>query len=199
MNEVTIKHLSSLHEEVLQFIEDCREQDEETFDLKIEEKLYVKHEYETYNESKERQKASEWSKIYLRGNCYFFAKVLHKAFPEGEIVFATYGSHAAVTIDGLTFDARGIMLENEDDLYVPGSKLMHMFAEAWSHNYETGYAGRDLYQDVVANIVSQPLEQLINTSGWERDYLVDDIVDTLICSFDENHRVFDIAMQNGWL
>ena len=198
-----IVELSSKHEEVLQFILDCQKQDEEYFDLSFDF-CYRDDvdDFEDYYDLEENVRTKYWSGIYVRGNCYFFAKLLKAAFPEGEIVFATNFSHAAVTIDGLTFDAMGIVFS--DSPFVLGTKLMHMYAEAWSHDYEADRACGWLYPQALENIIQYSTQDLLSLEGWDEEgyypeeNLLWEIEEDLYRYFDDESKVLKVAVENGW-
>ena len=112
-----INKLKPIHQEVLDFIDEYYEIDKEVFKLDLT-----------------RQ---EWERIYLNGNCYFFAKQLQEAFSQANLLFREDVGHAVVEIEGLLFDVRGILTENfSNHKYIVNTPLFEKYAQCWSYSWE---------------------------------------------------------------
>jgi hypothetical protein len=197
--------LKPIHEEVLDFIEECYEQDVE---------MFGQEQFMTYSDGEEEEKyyrnwlknQRDWEYIYLRGNCYFFAEQLHKAFENSKIVFRDDFGHAAVEIEGLVFDVRGIVADGYE--YVDATPLMHLYGKCWGFHEEEDGPTSMLYPRGLFNILQQKSEEVLVNNSW--DILAQEQVlyslDRLLYGDGYERWIgdladedfFSLAEQNGW-
>lgn len=177
----TIVFLKDIHQEVLDFIEDFRDIDEEIFELGVDEE--------------------RWIDIYTRGNCYFFAKQLSKAFGNAKIWFTDCVGHAVTEIEGVLFDARGLVPYRWSEEFLEENPLFEINGKCWSHDWERGFAGRELYFPTLSQVVNEPIQ---NYRGHVEDEELEEFVIHMMSEFiyehmTDNANVVEKAMENGWL
>lgn len=74
--------------------------------------------------------------LFLNGMCYWFAHILHTRFPDSEIVYDDIIGHFACQIDGVAYDAQGVV--KSDNFYT------------WSHYQQFEPAGsRRIIRDCI--------------------------------------------------
>lgn len=191
--------LTNKHIEVLNWIEDFKEQDQEVFsDYIINERTQIE--------------------IYKMGNCSFFAFELQNAFPEGEIWVDDGLGHAAVSIDGVLFDITGIIASPDpdsyngiffdpmDDSFHKATDLEIELIKAWSH--KNGWPESDLYAEAGINLIKQKaknfydsINELFDMMG---EWYVEDIIGNIKWTFqrtyaETNEDLFNqLTEENGW-
>lgn len=139
--------------EILNWIEDVKEQDKEMFDF--EDRDYNPHD------------------IYRYGNCSFFALELQKAFG-GEIHVNEGFGHAMVLIDGVLYDIEGPLVDTDDvygyDEWYPASEIEIELIKCWAHDAYDGRPTGVLYPE--------QMEKIANT--YHPDALYDDEVALIV-------------------
>lgn len=174
-----------VHKEVLQFIEDYQDIDNEYFDIPIDNQV-------------ERDR---WERIYTNGNCSFLAFQIGKAFPNVKYWFTNTYSHIVAEVEGLLFDVRGVVvMDRMFSSYVPATEPALLYANCWSHDYDDGYATSDMYIKGLPAIISKPYDE------WQEEiedenlqyvfqYEIPDAVRSLFFGTDN----YNVALNNGWL
>ena len=216
-NIIPQKKWEPIHEEVLEIIEDIKSQDveylEEEFDFILDILRGTKEQaiaslnnagmpinnyniYQTILDDESFQSA--WSQVYLRGNCYFFAKTLSSLIPGSTILFREgIANHAIVEVEGVGFDARGVV--SEDIRYYEGSTLSHMFAECWSFDAKILGPSAKLYPSALKQIVEQPYEELVSLGNWADKVAAEEVIRALEYSFYVEDPEWELAERNGWV
>ena len=179
-----------VHKEVLEFIEDFKEIDDEVFDLSSRHENLWRH----------------WAEIYLRGNCYFFANQIAKAF-NGKIFIREDVGHAVAEVEGLLFDSRGIVADDIDPFdYVPSTPALESYAQAWSFNLADNGPSRDLYPLFIPKVVETTYDEnynILEDAGVEEDMICDILSDLgyWALGFIKRHcdiELYNQALDNGW-
>jgi hypothetical protein len=184
-----------VHKEVLQFIEDCKETDMELFGV---DEL-------------------EWEEIYLKGNCYFFAKQIKNAFPQAKILFNQGVGHAVAEVEGLLFDSRGLLTtEIEPSAFIESTPLFEAYAECWSYDGINGRPSDALYPDTLTQIVEKSAYDFVNEKLWnaevygaededEASYILEDSIYEVVSNIQycikkllHKPEHLEKAQQNGW-
>lgn len=179
--DTVIMPLKDIHYEVLEFINDFYETDKEYFDLEMEK--------------------GGWEGIYLRGNCYFFAKEVAKAFSNSQVWFNDTLSHAVAEVDGVLFDARGIVPYSYDDDFFEDNPFLTMLGNCWSYDWDAHSAGKKMYFVNLKEVLQTPAYSYLGyledqeleewgmsmTQQFIYDYMTDDI------------ELVRVAVENGWI
>lgn len=180
-NNRAVKFLQDSHQEVLDFIEDFRDIDEEIFELNVNE--------------------DDWVKIYLTGNCYFFAKQLSKAFGNAQIWFNDSIGHAVTEIEGVLFDARGVVPYRWGEDFLEENPLLELNGNCWSHDWTRGYAGRQLYFPTLKEAVKTPVHEYIGHTDDEEleEWVLHMLTQFIYDYMTDDAEVITAAIANGWL
>ena len=196
-----LRKLTERHKEVLQFIEDSRELDEELFDVHFTNES-INVDYLSDFMPLRSNHYDDWERIYLRGNCYFFAKQLVQAFNDAKLWFTEGFGHAVVEIENCFFDARGVLTTSEiDGDFFPSNLLAESLAECWSYDYEDGSAGNVLYESSIKQIINQPVQYFIDddVDDWDLEFLLQEAENLIYRYFNEYDEEYNVAYDNGWL
>lgn len=191
-----INKLKPIHQEVLDFIDEYYEIDKEAFKLDLT-----------------RQ---DWERIYLNGNCYFFAKQLQEAFPQANLLFREDVGHAVVEIEGLLFDVRGILTENfSNHKYIVNTPLFEKYAQCWSYSWEEDGPTDQLYPKGIMELISVPCDSILKETHqiiWElpddeefelADQAIDEVLgyikDYFRILLKQKPEILEDIEKNGWI
>ena len=196
------KKLNSKHIEVLNWIEDFKEQDLECF------KDYIK------SNSYPRAIIHD---IYTCGNCSFFAFELAEAFPEGKIWVTKNFNHALVEIDEILFDISGIKIiedfeinisdiEVNKKLYRRATDLEIEIIKFWS--YKNGGPTGDMYETNGLKLLKKKAKNFYITADLLYEKLSEKelrkiyknfnvMLDKIYCKLGEKN-FYNLLQENGW-
>lgn len=105
--------------------------------------------------------------VYMRGNCYMFAKTLQFVFPQTIIYTShSFGYHVVASIEDRLYDIRGELMADGYDRYEPITEEQEKKAMAWcySHVNQSSYGLRDSNGNNISHL--EKLELDSENNSW---------------------------------